>query len=843
MANRDTRRTPLFDRYKLLDELGSGAMGTVYKAEHKRIGRLVAFKVLPPALRNDAESLDRFDREAKALGRLDHPNIAAVYDADIENGFPYLAMQFIEGQDLERHLQSRSRLPVKEVLHLGRQMAEALRHVHEAGLVHRDVKPSNIIVKPDGRPVLTDFGITFAATMPRITKGVVGTLEYMSPEQIDGADLDARADVYSLGAVLYECLTGRLPFEPAGESLTAQHQLIDRIRSDQPEPVRSLRDDMPAWLARAVMRCLEKKPEDRYKSALALAQALNPDLQISQKRSLSEYLEERGRLPANQVARIGQHIAEALHDRHQRDQHYHYFKPADITLTPGGGAVLNETPDTDADADAAPPPERLGALIYMSPEQLEDKALDGRSDLYSLGVVLYECLTGKVPIEPEGDSLAAQSRLISRILNDTPASPATRFEDVPPWLDAVVMRCLAKTPADRYTDGRELAEALSAPKNTPPAPPPKPRWPKSWRMAGGAVAGLVLIALILFFTLNTDATRPLLDEAQALIEQDRLIEDTTVAYDPAFYEEDPGYAYDKVQQALAMDPDNARAKGLLANIAARLRRKGDRVLAAGNRLEALRIYEQGLTIDSEYPRLLTMRDSVWTAGVPETNDWGMAFIEILPGTFTMGSEYGDSDEKPAGEVEISKPFYLMTTEVTRQQWEDIMSPNPRRLERPNYPINNVSWNTVATFIDSLNARDDGWTYRLPTEAEWEYAARAGTTTRYSWGDWIGLNRANCGGCGSRWDSSGAAPVGSFEANAWGLHDMHGNVWELVQDWYLADYYSQRARRDPQGPENQSNRVLRGGSSYTTNIRVTYRSYYAPSSYHSTVGFRLAREPR
>ncbi|MFQ5570221.1 MAG: serine/threonine protein kinase [Rhodothermales bacterium] len=270
----ETTRTPVFTRYELLDELGSGGMGAVYKARQKYVGRLVAFKVLPPALRNDAEALQRFEREAAALGRLKHPNVVTVFDAGVESGFPYLAMEFVEGKNLREVLQERGPLPVEEVCKLGIEMAEALDHVQSRGLVHRDLKPSNIILDPQGRSMLTDFGIAFTSTLPRITQGAMGTPEFMSPEQADGKTLDIRSDLYSLGVVLYECLAGRMPFQREGDSLTSLSKLLHEVLHAPPPPLHEQRPDVPAWLTEAIAKCMAKDPDDRFQTGAELADAL-----------------------------------------------------------------------------------------------------------------------------------------------------------------------------------------------------------------------------------------------------------------------------------------------------------------------------------------------------------------------------------------------------------------------------------------------------------------------------------------------------------------------------------------------------------------------------------------
>jgi formylglycine-generating enzyme required for sulfatase activity len=222
------------------------------------------------------------------------------------------------------------------------------------------------------------------------------------------------------------------------------------------------------------------------------------------------------------------------------------------------------------------------------------------------------------------------------------------------------------------------------------------------------------------------------------------------------------------------------------------------------------------------------------------NSLGIEFVLIPAGKFMMGSDKGDDDEKPVHEARLSKPFYLGKYEVTQGQWQAVMGNNPSRFKGdPNRPVEQVAWEDVQTFIRKLNAIDGGTTYRLPTEAEWEYAARAGTTTAYSFGDDPRLLGEYA------WYSENAKgkthPVGQKKANAWGLHDMHGNVWEWVQDWYSKPYPSGTVT-DPQGPASGSIRVYRGGSwiTHARYCRVSYRDDHAPGGRVVHLGFRLLR---
>ncbi len=249
-------------------------MGAVYKARDVRLDRDVALKILPPGLREDGEALERFRREARTLAQLKHPGVASVFDADVEGDFPYLVMEFVEGENLEQLLRRRGTLPTEEVVRIGIEMAEALEHIHCHGIVHRDLKSANTIIGPEGRAVVVDFGVAHVGSLPRISQGTLGTPEYMSPEQAQGQRMDGRSDIYSVGVVLYECLAGELPFPKTGEGLSGLADVLQRVVEEAAAPVRNKRKDVPQWLDDVIQRCLSKRPEDRFTSAADLAVAL-----------------------------------------------------------------------------------------------------------------------------------------------------------------------------------------------------------------------------------------------------------------------------------------------------------------------------------------------------------------------------------------------------------------------------------------------------------------------------------------------------------------------------------------------------------------------------------------
>ena len=226
------------------------------------------------------------------------------------------------------------------------------------------------------------------------------------------------------------------------------------------------------------------------------------------------------------------------------------------------------------------------------------------------------------------------------------------------------------------------------------------------------------------------------------------------------------------------------------------------------------------------------------------NSINIEFILIQAGSFMMGSPPNSEErnETPLHKVTISKPFYLGKYQVTQEQWEAVMGNNPSRFKGPKHPVDSVSWNDTQEFIKRLNAKERHNRYRLPTEAEWEYAARAGTTTAYFFGD----DSSALSGYAWYFGSSDSAshPVGQKPPNAWGLHDVHGNVFELTHDWFGGRYYADSPKTDPKGPSSGAGRVARGGSwSYNAeSARSAYREFIMPDSRGGDVGFRLALSP-
>ena len=291
--------------YEIVSVLGAGGMGEVYRAKDTRLGREVAIKVLPSGVVADPERLARFEREARAVSALNHPNIVTLHEVGASDFGPYLVLEKVDGRSL-RELLGDGPLPVRRILSLATQIAEGLAKAHAAGIVHRDLKPDNVMVTADGFAKILDFGLAklvypelgggatdVATTLAGDTASgvILGTLGYLSPEQAAGKPADYRADQFALGALIYEMAARERPFRRG----TVLESLAATI-SDEPDPVQARRPDLPAPLAWLIERCLSKDPGDRYASTSDLARDLA---------TLRDHLSDLTKLPAAGVTTAG----------------------------------------------------------------------------------------------------------------------------------------------------------------------------------------------------------------------------------------------------------------------------------------------------------------------------------------------------------------------------------------------------------------------------------------------------------------------------------------------------------------------------------------------------------
>ncbi|MBC7791053.1 MAG: serine/threonine protein kinase [Anaerolineae bacterium] len=376
-------------QYVLERELGRGGMGTVYLARETRLDRLVAVKVLPRELGANPELRERFLREARTAAQLSHPNIVPIFRADEVGGFAFFTMAFIEGESLAERLRARGPLPPIEAVRVLREAAWALAYAHARGVVHRDVKPENIMLeRGSNRAVVTDFGIARdqLATSLTLDGWVLGSVHYMSPEQAAGDNLDGRSDLYSLGVVGFQILSGLLPFDGV-EAASIMAQQVTR----QAPSLASVAGDLPRALASVIDRCLRKAPSDRYPTGEALAEALEGALQstvsLSSVRGSNEMVAtDQARAIWLRAAQLQTEAAKRLQVRYRNAA----TAAADAPKTPTGGyrlkdvelaaieAGISQEYITMAMAERSPGDSATAATLSTAQERLLSRMLGTR---------------------------------------------------------------------------------------------------------------------------------------------------------------------------------------------------------------------------------------------------------------------------------------------------------------------------------------------------------------------------------------------------------------------------------------------------------------------------------
>ena len=261
------------DRYEILEKIGTGGMSDVYKAKCHKLNRFVAVKVLKQEFSENANFVSKFRVEAQAAAGLMHPNIVNVYDVGEENGIHYIVMELVEGITLKKYIEKKARLSYKEAVSIAIQVSLGIETAHNNHIIHRDIKPQNIIISKDGKVKVTDFGIAKAATSNTITSNVMGSVHYTSPEQARGGYSDEKSDIYSLGITMFEMLTGRVPFN--GETTVAI--AIKHIQEELPSPLEFV-PEIPVGVEQIVVKCCQKSPDRRYQSMAELIEDLKQSL-------------------------------------------------------------------------------------------------------------------------------------------------------------------------------------------------------------------------------------------------------------------------------------------------------------------------------------------------------------------------------------------------------------------------------------------------------------------------------------------------------------------------------------------------------------------------------------
>lgn len=756
-----------FGRYAIRKVLGQGAMGAVYLARDTQLDRDVALKIPKFGDGNgvdDQELLERFYREARASATLRSPNICPVYDVGDIDGQHYITMAYIEGRPLKDYTKSKKKHSEKQIITTIRKLAVGLEQAHKIGVIHRDLKPANIMVDQQGEPVVMDFGLARRSSSDDVqvtqSGAILGTPAYMSPEQVEGdqAAIGPQTDIYALGVIMYELLTGEMPFK--GGMIT----MLSQIAANNPTRPLEVRPDLDPRLEKICLKMMAGDLSKRYQSMAEVAKDLQKVLRQPNPEQKQNTAKKTG---------------------------------PKLTSLPGANEESNPALIT------VEQPKSYADQLRKKKRKTRGKSSQSSSSPKSAKAGKFFSSHKKLLV---GGGLGALLLLLAIVF-------LVRGEkyDVQITLDDPSMSL--KVDGDTVDNGSPLQ--LSAGPHE-----------LSVELAGLAAetgeftvrkdGKNVVHVAILDGKLAINPSEAAVTAANSVANNTKPVQDAT--------HETPGTITRSSSTTNAPPPavtpfDEAQAKA------------------------HQQAWADYLGVPIEYE-----------------NSIGMKFRLLPPGEFLMGStadeikaaeKYVSGDQKlkeslsseaPQHKVILTNPIYVSETEVTQAHYEQVMGTNPSHfsatgegkdavagLDTSNFPVDAVSWRDAVDFCAKLSQQEkmkpfyfrsgvtvkplDGTGYRLPTEAEWEYACRAGTTTRFWSGDehqdlitagWFNGN-----------SNEHTHAVGKLKANPFGLYDMHGNVREWVQDSWGPSFYEKfkdDAAVNPSNPFNtNSDQVFRGGN--------------------------------
>jgi formylglycine-generating enzyme required for sulfatase activity len=733
--------------YRILDTLGQGGMGMVFKAEHQRMKRLVALKMLSPLVTDSPEAVLRFQREVEAAARLRHANIVAADDADEARGVHFLVMEYVEGSDLAAWVKRYGVMPLDKALACIIQAARGLDYAHRNGVVHRDIKPANLLLDRDGTLKILDMGLARLASAGANqdeltgTGQIMGTVDYMAPEQaVSTREADGRSDIYSLGVTLWYLLTARPMYD--GESA------IQKLMGHRIQEIPSLsarRSDVTPTIEAVFNKMVAKSPSQRYQS-------------------MAELIAELEKCQAAEAS------VPPVQSTAGEDTRLDAFLRGIAEPSLGGAPLAARTLQRVAQTAVAPMAEQ-GVTVNMG--------------------------------QPQTD---------------------TNPQVTPPLVAAA----------------RRLLPNMSRAKRSLP--------PRPVLLVAAAAAAMVLLLGIWVIVRDKDGN----EVARIQVPEEGKVE---VRSD----DQPASVASNSANNAAAL-PTATAVSPPVASVAPPTAVAPFDASRAKSHQEAWAKY---LKVDVEFE-----------------NSLGARFRLIPPGEFTMGNtqeemqRWRDKQDKadvrkimisevPEHPVRITKAFYAGIHEVTFREfrsfarekgfkpdgpgfkWVGVWASDPDcTWEKPGWtpsddePVVCIALADARAFCAWLSRKEER-TWRLPTEAEWEYMARAGTTTAFWTGPYLPRTAARVDNVVSR-----PANVGSYPANPFGLFDIHGNVWERTGDWYDAVAYRRGAIEDPVGgPPSSGYTADRGGGWYhgIVQARCANRGYSEPNNRVTDKGFRIVCE--
>lgn len=774
--------------YEIVRELSRGGMGVVYLVRNRRMDRLECLKVVKAEFLKRSGARERFEREMRSAARVNHPHIVTAYSAPHLEGLLAFAMEYVDGIDLARFVAAHGPLPVSNACYYIHQAARALQYAHEKSLVHRDIKPGNLMLARDGnRDVIKilDFGLAKATSESPVDGALtepgqmLGTPHYMAPEQIkDAGKADVRADIYSLGCTLYYLLTGAGPFQ----NKATLYELLHAQQFELSRPLNEVRTDVPAELAGVVAKMMAKDPLHRYQDPGAAAQAIAPFFQQGLEPISHGGEGDGGQVPARSSRPVE---AETLSSMR--------------SPTALGTAVPPALPRSDlvptvVDDPVARIPQPIAGNRMNAPDR--GPARSGKPRTIWGRVVFAALLLG-----------AAVLWWIGVI-------------DVKTKYGALVLD-VNEPNADVYVDGAEVDV--------------------SWA-AGGRQAEIQIKT----------------GDRRVEISKDGF----TVASKDLTIKEGESQEFKALLRPMPKLPTGGLPPGAAASSAATAAptgaASGQQASATADENAAAGAPAATSTSTSEQTAPSLEFEGHAPGEVRDDNSLHVKLAWCPPGKFTMGSPHHEKDRGANEEqvsVTLTRGFWLGTCEVTQGQWSQLMGTTPWKGEAnvqdgPEFPVTFVHWEDSQAFCRKLTLQErtagrlpSRWEYALPTEAQWEYACRAGTTSVFSFGDdsprlaEFGWFKSNTIDAGEKY----AHTVRQKQPNPWGLYDLHGNTFEWCRDSFTDRL---KGGPDPWIATGGTQRVYRGGGWFNTPqyCRSAIRRGLDPTFKGNALGFRIACIP-
>jgi serine/threonine-protein kinase PpkA len=835
--------------YKIIRKIGDGGMSSVYLAIQLSVGREVALKVLAPELRNDPAQGKKFFSEANTCGTLSHPNIISIYDVGNEGQFYYIAMDYLPSPSCADQIKKQA-ISNHQALRITRDIAGALDYLHSKGLAHCDVKPDNILFRHDGAGVLTDFGIATRIDTGKnpASRAIAGTPYYMSPEQFQAKHIDGRTDIYSLGIVLYEMLTGSVPFL-GKEAVNVAVKHISTQVPDLPEhliPYRSL-----------LLKMLAKKPESRYQSGQELIEAIDKLTQnlnsgIERQSGLSTEstiiqvfsLKETLLAMSSVITRIvGQKCRDLLKGMRNTKVSLRY-----------GLVIQNKIPLLKPDLSRLSDEETQEQLATIAQttgfqESLGDALNANRArTIISAPVMFLFALLLSAGVVTMTIPFEQLKQMFNSANTETKNLIESVNESLSPHLPKDLSQLITLGEDDdtnAHNNPNSTLDAASMSKVRSPQADQEATNPTNRPIEMSTSKQGLTNSIAATKRQKTTENQQLTERSNTQSSKEKQIQNNAVPIKTI------------KRHALTVNTLPKGARVAILNIKPRYH-KGIQLTPGRYHIKVSKSGYQserrwidlstqdtviGITLKKSAPKFKagdTFSDSLKMSGVGPK-------VIVLPRQKSKLGQQDDDTNKPKRNYYPKKHFAIGSREITLAEYDKYtqntnqLQVDPDENERDSLPVNEISWQEAQAYTRWLS-QQTGQVYRLPTADEWEYAARAGTESRYYWGAQNASKRANCkAGCDSKWSGffrGKPAPVGSFDANPWGLFDTAGNLAEWVAGCAVNNSKDTQTTGD-----RCSKRVTKGGSykNKSRDIAPGLQQTEDAKERHQTIGFRVLRE--